>query len=161
MQGLSIDSPFLWEFIVDLILYRVKDGENVINKTMTDKLVIPINLKRDADIVSPEIVLKNIDGVDFNSYNYAHIPLLKRYYFINSITNLNNVLNMFSLECDVLETYKEDILNCDARFKRKLQHGDYMDSVVDKSLLTTVAKHESDKVVFKNKKSIILTTLGG
>ena len=66
---------------MQFILYNTLDGENVINKTLTDLMTVDINLKSSVDIVNPEIVLNG----DFRGFNYAHIPELNRYYFIDQI----------------------------------------------------------------------------
>ena len=72
-----------------LFLYKVNDTENTVNKTLFDPLEIDIKLKSDTDIINPFIILKTITGYNFNDYNYAHIPDLERYYFIQSIDSVN------------------------------------------------------------------------
>jgi hypothetical protein len=42
---------------MELKLYAVNDGKNVINKTMTLKTTMEINLKRDVDIINPRLIL--------------------------------------------------------------------------------------------------------
>ena len=74
---------------MELKLYALNDGENVINKTMTLKTTMEINLKRDVDIINPRLILipnlpKGLSGI-----NYAEIHLLNRFYFIDSITNIS------------------------------------------------------------------------
>lgn len=106
---------------MELILYKTDDSPNTINKTLTDPLTLEINLKKDTNIINPELVLNG----DFRGFNYAHIPELNRYYFINSMEQLNFRLVKISLECDVLETYKADILNSPCKFNADIQAGDY------------------------------------
>ena len=138
---------------MDLVLYKTLDGNNVINKTLTDSLTISINFKKDADIVNPELVLKG----DFRGFNYAHIPLLNRYYFINSMEQLNFILVKLNLECDVLETYKADILNCTGTIKRDIQAGDYGD-INANSTVNVITTHKAD-VTLTLENNIVLTTL--
>lgn len=142
-----------------LYLYKTQDAENVINKILTDQLEIDITLKRDVNISNPQLVLKVINGVDFSDYNYALIPDLKRSYFINQITNLNALLWQFDLECDVLETYKADILNSNARFRRNIKHGDYLNTNIDHSIFSNVTKYNSD-VTLTDDKNLIMVTVG-
>ena len=97
---------------MDLILYKTTDSSNVIGKTLTDQLEININLKRSEDQEKPRLLLKN-DGNKYTGYNYAYIDLFKRYYFVESINNNGKIIEL-QLETDVLETYKEDILNSKA-----------------------------------------------
>ena len=142
-----------------LNLYTVNDGDNVINKTLSNKLSIDIALKRSANITSPQIMLEELLGIDFNDFNYAHIPDLNRYYFINQITSINNTVWQFDFNCDVLETYKNDILNSLARFRRNIKDGDYLNTSIDHNIFNTVTKFNSD-VTIEDDKNLIMITVG-
>ena len=144
---------------MELILYRTNDADNVINKTLSNKLSIDIALKRSANITSPQIMLEELLGIDFNDFNYAHIPDLNRYYFINQITSINNTVWQFDLNCDVLETYKNDILNSLARFRRNIKDGDYLNTSIDHNIFNTVTKFNSD-VTIEDDKNLIMITVG-
>ena len=144
---------------MELNLYKCSDGDNVINKTLTEKLTINITLKRDVNITAPQIILMNDNGAFFNQYNYAEIPELGRFYFIDSVTSLNNKMESLLLRCDVLETYKADILASKARFMRKLKTGDYINSSIDYSVVKTITRIESDKG-FTGNPTMILTSVG-
>lgn len=139
-----------------MFLYNTDDGINVINKTLNNEVEININLKRDTDILNPEIVLKG----DFRGFNYAYIPDLNRYYFINSMEQLNLQLVKLSLECDVLETYKNDIISSNARFKRNIKDGDFENITIDYSNQTTVNKLYSDAPELTGSTTII-SVIGG
>lgn len=93
-----------------LSLYKITDGENVINKTLSAPLEITINLKADVDIISPVLKLMDLSNQDYTDYNYAHITELDRYYLVTDARRVNNKLIQLDLHCDVLETYKADIL---------------------------------------------------
>lgn len=138
---------------MEITLYKTIDSPNTINKTLTDPLTLEINLKRGTDIINPELVLRG----DFRGYNYAHIPELHRYYFINSIEQLNFILVKLYLECDVLETYKTDILNCTGTIKRDIQAGDYGE-VNANSTVDIITKHKAD-VTLTLENNIVLSTL--
>ena len=94
-------------------LYKTTDQNNTINKKLTDPLEININLKRTEDQERPRLLLKNDDN-KYNGYNYAYIEFFKRYYFVESVSNNNDRIIELQLETDVLETYKDDILNAKA-----------------------------------------------
>lgn len=145
---------------MDLILYSVDDSDNTIGKTLANGLVIPINLKRGVNLTTPSITLANIPGVDFTDYNYAHIAELGRFYFINQVENVSSRIWILELTCDVLETYKADILAANCRFMRNIKNGDYLDTSIDMSTLTTVQKYDSDVTAFTDESSLILTTVG-
>lgn len=143
-----------------LFLYSVNDGDNVINKSLGNPIEIDIVFKSDADIINPVILLETISGVNFTEFNYCHIPELERYYFISSIQNVNNRLWNLYCECDVLMTYKQDIINSNARLWRGIKTGDYANIVVDTSVIKTVSKHESDVSIDESERTIILTVVG-
>ena len=142
--------------MIELKLYSINDGDNVINKTLTNPTIVNIHLKQGFDIIKPEIVLNG----DFRGFNYAHIPNLNRYYFIDSVEQLNLKLVKLVMTCDVIETYKADIMQSNARYNRAIKNGDYIETTLDRSVIKTIAKHESDTTVFSNDRTIILTTLG-
>ena len=141
---------------MQLNLYKTLDSENVINKTLTDLMTVDINLKASVNIVDPEIVLHG----DFRGFNYAHIPSLNRFYFINNIEQLNLRLVKLNMTCDVLETYKADILNSNARFKRNIKTGDFENVSIDYSNKTTSVKHVSNGAPLQGE-TMIIAVLGG
>ena len=144
---------------MELKLYAVNDGKNVINKTMTLKTTMEINLKRDVDIINPRLILIPNLPTGFSGINYAEIPELNRFYFVDSITNISSTLWQLDLSCDVLETYKADILASKARFYRNLKAGDYFDTALESSHITTVAKYTSNKGI-SDSETLIMTTVG-
>ena len=144
---------------MELKLYALNDGENVINKTMTLKTTMEINLKRDVDIINPRLILIPNLPTGFSGINYAEIPLLNRFYFVDSITNISGTLWQLDLSCDVLETYKADVLASTARFNRAIKTGDYYNANVDQSTIKTITKHESN-VSIAGQSAMILTSVG-
>lgn len=97
---------------MEVTLYKTTDQNNTINKKLTDPLEININLKRTEDQERPRLLLKN-DNDKYTGYNYAYIEFFKRYYFVESTSNNNDRIIELQLETDVLETYKDDILETD------------------------------------------------
>ena len=142
-----------------LRLYTVNDGKNVINKTRTLRTTIEFNLKRDVDIINPRLILIPNLPTGFSGINYAYIPEFNRFYFVDSITNLSANLWQLDLSCDVLETYKADILASKARLYRNLKAGDYFDTALESSHITTVAKYASNKGI-SDSETLIMTTVG-
>ena len=142
-----------------LFLYDVDDGDNVINKTLPIPVEIEIRLSNDVDVINPTIRLRNIAGVNYDDFNYAYIDVLGRYYFIDNLGRVSASDNMLYLSCDVLETYKTEILNSRARLKRNIKTGDYYSTSIDYSVLTTISKFNSN-VSLTDDKSLILTTVG-
>ena len=142
--------------MIDLILYSINDGDNVINKNLVNGVTIPIHLKQGFNIINPDIVLNG----DYRGFNYAHIPSLNRFYFINNVEQLNLRLVKLNMTCDVLETYKADILNSNARFKRNIKTGDYENISIDYSNKTKSVKHVSNGSPLEGE-TMIIAVLGG
>lgn len=143
-----------------LFLYDVDDGVNVINKTLPAPVEIDIRLSNDVDVINPELRLRNIDDINYDDYNYAFIDVLGRYYFIDKLVRVSATDNKLYLSCDVLETYKTEILNSNARFMRNIKTGDYQDGNIDAEIRTNSVIFNSDKTLIKGEHSNILTTIG-
>lgn len=143
-----------------LILYSTKSGSNVINKELENALNIEINVRNDFDIINPQLKLMKIDGVNYQNYNYFHIPDLNRYYFIDTITAINDKIFSFECSCDVLESYKNDIINSKSKYYRKLKQGDYYDANLDSNVKKISETHLSDKG-FQGSPTLILSAIGG
>lgn len=67
-------------------------------------------LKDYTSVLRPTIRVRTEDE-NIMACNYMHVPLFGRYYFIDDITSLKNGLWEVSAHVDVLETYKDAILN--------------------------------------------------
>ena len=139
--------------MIDLILYSIKDGDNVINKNLVNGVTIPIHLKHGFDIINPDIVLNG----DYRGFNYAHIPSLNRFYFINNVEQLNLRLVKLNMTCDVLETYKTDILNLNAIFIRDSKAGDYVN--IEASSDNMIVNTFKSDIILENANNIVLTTV--
>ena len=88
--------------------YKNSSEKNKIGKSLSGGLTLNGNLRDECSITSPSILVESTSLVD---YNYCYIPEFKRYYFISDITSFRNNLWRVSLKCDVLESFKYDILN--------------------------------------------------
>lgn len=116
-----------------LTLYKTLDGDNVINKTLTEPTEISIILKSDFDVTNPTIILENILGVEYSDFNYCFISEINYFYFVRNVQFLNNKCRKLILELDYVETYKTEILNSDSYYYRKIQVGDYGELKVEKT----------------------------
>lgn len=145
---------------MQLHLARVTNPDNYLKRDYEVLTSVDIRLKRDVDVVNPRIILKEIEGVDFNNIGYAHIPDLNRYYFVTGVELVHNKIYELSLTCDVLHTYRQYIRNSEASYLRNIKQGDYIKSSLDVSELKTVDSKDSG-VVLGNNETLILTTIGG
>lgn len=145
---------------MELILFKVNESSNSINKTLENGLSIDVNFKADTDLKTPTIKLANIDDLENGRFNYFYLPDLDKYYFINQVQIVNN--NMVSLNCeiDLLMTYKNIVLNSHARLKRNIKTGDYLKFNNEEEIYTTIETIEGNVSLTGNESSPILTTIG-
>ena len=93
-----------------LTFYQNKSAPNVIPKDKTKKFDKTGTLKNNTSITNPTILLQLSDYDNVRQTNYCFIPDFNRYFYIDDIRIVNALVEV-SMTCDVLETYKEDILN--------------------------------------------------
>lgn len=89
-------------------LYINESNNNVLNKKITLISEDNILLKDNVDIYKPIIKIKK---PLLNNCNYVYIEDFKRYYYITNKKSINNDIIELSLKCDVLMSFKNDILN--------------------------------------------------
>lgn len=93
---------------MEIIFYDNKSNHNIINKNIVELNSLEFKFKENVSVLNPNLILKNYDGG-----NYAFIPSLKRYYFIDDVILLKGNLYELVLSVDVLTSYKDDILEND------------------------------------------------
>ena len=111
--------------------YKNSSEKNKIGKFLSSVLTLNGNLRDECSITSPSILVEATSLVD---YNYCYIPEFKRYYFISDITSVRNNLWRVSLKCDVLESFKKDILNLSC-IVDKQQNQNYSNNIDDGSYI--------------------------
>lgn len=146
--------------VLDIILYSTNDGENILNKSLDEEYRFNIRLKNDTDIITPVITLNDKGEMNFNKCNYCYIEVLGRYYFIRSIENISNKIWKLDLECDVLQTYKDDILNSYAEVERVMKEDDHVEVTANTETKKTYEIYESD-VTLEGDQTMILSSIGG
>lgn len=118
-----------------ITLYQNVSERNQMDKTLTKVKDIDGKFKQSTNIMSPVLVLSYATLPDFN---YIYIEELARYYFVDSITSINEGLWQINCSEDVLETYGTAILNLSAYVTRN--ENEYNDYIEDKYLLRTARK---------------------
>lgn len=129
---------------MQFILYKLESADNVINKTISDPSTMDITLRKGVDIVAPVLRIAYAVGDSPNKYNYCHIPDLGRYYFIRDIQSITSIIWELHLECDVLESYKSEILASNAKFRKVIETGDYGETNLALTGEVSVTDHISD-----------------
>lgn len=143
-----------------LTLYSTLDDVNVINKTMVFLKDFNIKFKDKFSITSPSINLRITDDFNIRESNYCYISDFNRYYFIQDIQMISDDIYVLILECDVLESFKNDILSSVGEINKPIESGDYPN-------LSTVSEVRKDIDIFESdvkltlEKSLIVSTIGG
>lgn len=144
---------------MQLTLYKTSDSRNVINKTLNSAFLVNVRLFKDFDVINPTIKLSNLP-VNIVEYNYIHIPGLNRYYFIDSIELINSSIYSLICSCDLLETYKAEILVNSCTYRRPIKAGDYGEVEINSTGKNIISEHESDTELTIND-NILFSTLRG
>lgn len=138
---------------MELKLYKSSSSYNVINKKLSLIDTIDIKLKEATNLYSTQIILHNKDN--FKNVNYA--LLLNRFYFAQVQTINNDKFVIITLKEDVLETFKQDILNSSQDIIRKSDAGNVKQQNVSPE---TVTHYFDSDVKIKQGSSIIMVTSG-
>lgn len=140
---------------MELILYHTNDSNNTINKDLTLITTKNINLKQSTNLYQTFLILKNDKTTDFSKVNYA--KMLKKFYFVSYETIANNNFIRLNLKEDVLETFKDEILNSDFDIIGKSEI-DYTSNVpTSKKVQTKIIK---SNVTLSDDENIIVQTSG-
>lgn len=98
-----------------IITYWNTSDNNVVNKNITQVESITGTLRNETEVVDPTILMQ----VDHpNKFNYMYIQEFKRYYYVNSIRSVRNNLVEVNAHCDVLMTYKAQLMDLEAVIER-------------------------------------------
>lgn len=142
-----------------IFFYNTTSGNNVINKVLTNETEYDIKFKDSTDVKTPLVILRSDDIINFN---YAYIEKFNRYYFVERIELYPNSIYNIYLRCDVLETYKNDILKCEGNISQQKQNvNNYFDSNYKTEVRKEVDIYNSNVTLSGNKNTIILATIGG
>lgn len=79
-----------------------------IGKSFTSGSTYSCVLKENTSVLKPILKIRTTDNI--YSFNYMYISAFSRYYFIDDIISINNDIWEVHGHVDVLETYKNDIL---------------------------------------------------
>lgn len=141
-------------------LYNNSSEKNVVNKVLSNEIMLTGVLRFESDIHNPVIT---IDIADIIGYNYAYIPDFSRYYFIREVTSVRTGFWRLDLICDVLMSFKAAILNSYGIIDhtRETEINSYMRS----NIWQTMVKDKTDIINFPNglldSGEYILITAGG
>ena len=133
-------------------LYKSSSNYNVINKELTLLATLTIHLKQGANLLHTQIIIHNNDQL--KELNYA--KMLDRSYFVQVQTLNNNKFLLLTLDEDVLETYKKDILTSSQDVIEKSSAGNIKQKNVSSETISKI--YQSNKSLTKGKSIFIVTS---
>ena len=138
---------------MQLELYKNSSSFNTINKELSLLNTLDIHLKQGANLLHTQIIIHNNDQL--KELNYA--KMLDRCYFVQAQTLNNNKFLLLTLDEDVLETYKKDILASSQDVIEKSTAGNIKQTNVSPE---TISKTFNSDIKLENSNSIIMVTSG-
>ena len=136
-----------------LELYKNDSSYNTINKVLTLLTSLTIHLKQHTNLLHTQLIIHNSEQL--KELNYA--KMLDRCYFVQVQTLNNNKFLLLTLDEDVLETYKKDILASSQDVIEKSTAGNVKQTNVSPE---TVSKTFNSDIKLENGNSIIMVTSG-
>lgn len=136
-----------------LEFFHTDDSSNTINKTLTKIREKDVTLKASTDILAPRMVFL---ARDFTS-KINYMKMLDKYYFVDLQFIRNNSLVIVNSSIDVLETYKDIILNSQADIIKKSKPSSVKQTDVSQETITKIFKSD---VTIPDGSSIIMQTAG-
>lgn len=136
-----------------LEFYHTDDSPNTINKSLTKTGEYEIALKSSTNLLNPDMVFRAKDFPATTNY----MLMMDKYYFVELEFVRNNLLVILKNSIDVLETYKDIILNSDADIIQKSTISNVKQNDVTQETITKVFK--SDTTIPEGT-SIIMQTAG-
>lgn len=145
---------------MDVTLSYTNSPHNKLDKDIFNSYTISGSLRNQSAISKPTIIIEISNPT---SYNYVYIPDFNRYYFIDDVVSIRNDIWELHLRCDVLMSFKSEILNSYAIIDhtQSTQTNEYMDSNIWKNTV----KNFTDIINFSSglleSGEYILITAGG
>lgn len=143
---------------MEIKLYKTLDDNNKINKQLDDEVVYDIVLKNSTNIYKPTIILKTNSII---KSNYAYLSEFDRYYYIEDVTVTPNELYSMDLRCDVLMSFKDDILNSEAYIEQSTSSNPYYNSGYESEVKKEIDIFKSSVDNGSMKQHNILVTISG
>ena len=150
---------------MDINFYKNKSAPNIIPKALEYKFTAGATLKNNTSVMNPIITVNLAEYNLVIQSNYIYITKFKRYYYIDDITIVNALIEI-SMTCDVLESFKKDILNSTQIISRQEKKKNL--SIIDNRLPmcsdVAITTHLPDKMgdtFTTNEGFFVLGTTGG
>ncbi len=146
--------------MVEIRFYNFVGEKVVINKPLENETISSGLFLQPFNILTPKLKVRFPNVFNFN---YCYIPELQRYYFINDVVIVSAGVYELSLNVDVLQTYKTEILNAFGNVVSRENANNYISSranVFDRKPIFENVEF-SEKAPFNESGNIIMITLKG
>lgn len=110
----------------DLMLYQNSAEVNRVDKTpyLVSGDALTGVFREECSMQRPSVL---INTLEIPSFNYVYIPAFNRYYYVTSITSVSYGLWRVELNCDVLMSFRREILNLNGIIGRQeIEYNDYL-----------------------------------
>lgn len=139
-------------------------GDNrVVDKNIDLSYIVQCKLYRECSIMSPELLLHYVPQII--SYNYMHIPLWQRYYFIKDITMIPAGRCVITAYEDVLMSNKDEIYNlsCNITRQENMRNKLIVDDKYPAEIMSTLTTIKFNRSPFNvdNGYNIVMGVIGG
>ena len=142
---------------MNILLYKTTNANNDLNKTISDKVELVGALREASSVIAPSILIQS----NPIGYNYAYIPEFGRYYYIKNITAFRKGAYIVDLKCDVLMSFREEILHMSGVVSRLTDGDDYATRDIKTKCLETHRRLDFPETPFTRNGSYILISKGG
>ena len=142
---------------MNILLYKTTNANNDLNKTISDKVELVGALREASSVIAPSILIQS----NPIGYNYAYIPEFGRYYYIKNITAFRKGAYIIDLKCDVLMSFREEILNMSGIVSRLTDGDDYANRDIKTKCLETHRRLDFPETPFTRNGSYVLISKGG
>ena len=142
---------------MNILLYKTTNANNDLNKTISNKVELVGALRDASSIIAPSILIQS----NPIGYNYAYIPEFGRYYYIKNITAFRKGAYIIDLKCDVLMSFKDEILNMSGIVSRLTTGSPYVQRDVLCKVTETHKRIDFPATPFTRNGTYILIAKGG
>ena len=142
---------------MNILLYKTTNANNDLNKTISDKVELVGALRDASSIIAPSILIQS----NPIGYNYAYIPEFGRYYYIKNITAFRKGAYIVDLKCDVLMSFKDEILEMSGIVSRLTTGSPYIQRDVPCKVTETHKRIDFPATPFTRNGTYILIAKGG
>ena len=142
---------------MEILLYKTTNANNDLNKTISNNVDLVGALRDASSIIAPSILIQS----NPIGYNYAYIPEFGRYYYIKNITAYRKGAFIVDLKCDVLMSFKEEILNMSGIVSRLTDGSPYAQRDVLCKVTETHRRLDFPETPFTRNGSYVLISKGG